>query len=518
MKKALTKVLLTAITLVIFAAIVPLSASASTSNNKTEVYKQLTTKLNLNSAAACGIMANIERESDFNSKLVITDSNGRLSGGLCQWNGGRFANLQNYCNKNGLDYLSIDGQIAYLLHELKSSSYGYIYDYLKGVSNDADGAYDAAWYWCYYFEIPSNRATKADERGYNAAKYYWPVYGQIDLKAPSLSLANKKNPYDLDHTISFKWSDGGDDVTHYYLYVAEKDSKGKIDWNNAKIGKYSSATTAKNVSGKTFSEGDYAACVRAYNSKTGKIINSNYTHFSVECLSHQYTNTKVLTPATFEAEGSMELTCKQCGAKTTKVIPQLTMESFRKSTTTGVKVAAYNATKIKLTWNTLEGADGYQVYQQVGTNWKCLAVVHDGTADAYIVSNLTPGTKYSFNVRAIKYDEEGNVNVSLVKSPVKAATRPATPTIKSATPGSKTAKITWSKTPGVDGYALYVAIGKNSKSYKLVNTVNGDGTLYYNVRNLQKGQTYYFVVKSYIKTTNGYAISSASAAKQVVGK
>lgn len=112
MKKALTKVLLTAITLVIFAAIVPLSASASTSNNKTEVYKQLTTKLNLNSAAACGIMANIERESDFNPRLVVNDSNGRQSGGLCQWNGGRFANLKNYCSKNGYDYLSIDGQIA----------------------------------------------------------------------------------------------------------------------------------------------------------------------------------------------------------------------------------------------------------------------------------------------------------------------------------------------------------------------------------------------------------------------
>ena len=34
-----------------------------------------------------------------------------------------------YCKKNGYNYLSIEGQIAYLLHELKSSSYGYIYDY-----------------------------------------------------------------------------------------------------------------------------------------------------------------------------------------------------------------------------------------------------------------------------------------------------------------------------------------------------------------------------------------------------
>ncbi len=518
MKKALTKVLLTAITLVIFAAIIPLSASASTSNNKTEVYKQLTTKLNLNSAAACGIMANIERESDFNPKLIVNDSNGRQSGGLCQWNGGRFANLKNYCNKNGYDYLSIDGQIAYLLHELKSSSYGYIYDYLKGVSNDADGAYDAAWYWCYYFEIPSNRGQKADERGYYAEEYYWPVYGEVDLKAPSLSLKNKKNPYDIDNTISFKWSDGGDDVTHYYLYVASKNAKGKYDWNNAKVGKYNASTTAKNVAGKALNKGDYAAYVKAYDSKTGKTVKSNFTEFSVKCLSHQYQNTKVLKAATYEAKGSMQVTCKQCGAKTTKAIPKLTLENFRKSTLTGVRVASYSDTKIKLSWNTLKGADGYQIYQMVGSTWKRIAIVKDGTASAYIVSNLKPGTKYNFNVRGFRYGDDGLAYVCIVQAPIKAATRPAAPTFKSAVAGTKSAKLTWTKVPGAEGYAIYMATGKNSTTYKHVATINANGTVTYTIKNLQPGRFYYFRVKSFIKTTNGYAISPATPTKYIVAK
>lgn len=518
MKKALTKVLLTAITLVIFAAIVPLSASASTSNNKSEVFNQLTTKLNLNSAAACGIMANIERESDFDPELVIHDSNGRLSGGLCQWNGGRFANLQNFCKKNGYDYLSIEGQIAYLHHELKSSSYGYIYDYLKGVSNDPDGAYDAAWYWCYYFEIPSNRSEKADQRGYYAEKYYWPVYGKLDLKAPSLSLQNKKNPYDIDNTISFKWSDGGDDVTHYYLYVAAKNSKGSYDWNNAKVGKYSSATTVKNVAGKVLNKGDYAAYVKAYNSGTGKTIKSNYMQFSVKCLSHQYQNTKVLKAATYDAPGSMQVTCKQCGAKSTKAIAQLTVNNFRKSTLTGVRIAGYNETKIKLMWKPLAGAEAYQIYQMVGGKWKCIAMIRNGDADAYIVSNLTPGTKYQFNVRGVRYDDNGKACVSIVQSPITAATRPGAPTIKSIATGNQIARLNWTKTKGVDGYAIYVAIGKNSTQYKHVKTLTGENTLTFDVKGLKKGEYYYFTVKSYIKTTNGYAVSNASPVKCVVGK
>lgn len=518
MKKALTKVLLTAITLVIFAAIIPLSASASTSNNKSEVYKQLTTKLNLNSAAACGIMANIERESDFNPKLIVNDSNGRQSGGLCQWNGGRFANLKNYCSKNGYDYLSIDGQIAYLLHELKSSSYGYIYDYLKGVSNDADGAYDAAWYWCYYFEIPSNRSQKADERGYYAEEYYWPVYGEVDLKAPSLSLKNKKNPYDIDNTISFKWSDGGDDVTHYYLYVAAKNSKGKYDWNNAKVGKYNSSTTAKNVSGKTLSKGDYAAYVKAYDSKTGKTVKSNLTQFSVKCLSHKYQNVKVIKKATYETTGSMQVKCTQCGVKATKTIPVLTMDDFRKSAVSNMKIASYSDTKIKLTWSPLAGADGYQIYERVNSKWVRLATVKDGSAAAFIISKLTPGTKHTLNVRAFRYDENGKAVTAKVNASVIGATRPAAPTFKSAVAGTKSAKLTWSKVKGVDGYAIYMATGKNSDDFKLVATVKDVNTLTYTVKNLKQGQMYYFSVKSYIKTSSGFAVSKATPVKYIVAK
>ncbi|MBQ7862126.1 MAG: hypothetical protein IJ349_08000 [Clostridia bacterium] len=518
MKKALTKVLLTAITLVIFAAIVPLSASASTSNNKTEVYKQLTTKLNLNSAAACGIMANIERESDFNPRLVVNDSNGRQSGGLCQWNGGRFANLKNYCSKNGYDYLSIDGQIAYLLHELKSSSYGYIYDYLKGVSNNADGAYDAAWYWCYYFEIPSNRSQKADERGYNAERYYWPVYGQIDIKAPSLSLTNKRNPYDIDHTISFKWSDGGDDVTHYYLYVAAKNTNGQYDWNKAKVAKLNSGTTGKNVAGTVFNKGDYAAYVKAYNSDTGKTVNSNFAQFSVKCLSHKIIDSKVLKPATYESAGSMEILCTQCGAKASRVLPQLTMDDFRKSATTGVRVSAYIENKIKLSWNPLPGADGYLVLQYIDSKWVTLARVEDGTASDFIVSNLKPGTKYIFNVRGFRYNDEGISYVSAVQSPIIGATRPYAPGFGMPVTANRMIRLNWTKRAGVDGYAIYVAIGKGNTTFKHAGNIYGDSSLTHTYKNLKKGETYTFVIRAFIKTTNGYALSPNTITRTVVCK
>lgn len=515
MKKALTKVMLTAITLVILAAIVPLSASASTSNNKSEIFKQLTTKLDLNPAAACGIMANMEHESKFDPTLVITDTNGLLSGGLCQWNGGRFSNLQYFCSRNGYNYLSIEGQIAYLRHELSSGSYSYIYDYLKDVSNDADGAYDAAWYWCYYFEVPSNRSYKADCRGYSAETKYWPEFGQVDVKAPSLSLKNKKDPYDIDNSISFKWSNGGDDVTEYYLYVAEKNKKGKYDWSNATVTKVDSSSTAKTLKKQTLDKGSYAAYVTAYDSKTGTTEKSNTAKFTVKCLSHSYKSKTVKEP-TFLKKGKEVMTCKQCGYEKTKSLPKLTLSDFKKLKVQNVRVKSYADTKIKLAWEPIEGADGYQIYRKVDSKWKRIALVKDGEASEFVVSKLKPGKKYKLNVRAFVYDSTGKMVPSDQKYPVTASTRPSSTEFVSLRQGRKNCKLTWEPKKGVDGYAIYVAKGRNSTDFQHVVTIDGSKNVSYTVNNLRPGQVTYFKIKTFNETTDGYAMSRASDTEYII--
>lgn len=515
MKKALTKVMLTAITLVILAAIVPLSASASTSNNKSEIFKQLTTELDLNPAAACGIMANMEHESKFDPTLVIVDTNGLLSGGLCQWNGGRFSNLQYFCSQNGYNHLSIEGQIAYLRHELSSRSYSYIYDYLKNVSNDADGAYDAAWYWCYYFEVPANRSSKADYRGYNADTKYWPEFGQVDVKAPSLSLKNKKSTYDIDNSISFKWSNGGDDVTEYYLYVAEKGKGGKYDWNNASVTKIDSSSNAQTIKKQTLDKGSYAAYVKAYDSKTGTQEDSNTQKFTVKCLTHSY-KSEVIKKATFLKKGAKLLTCKQCGDEKTKEIPKLTISDFKKAKVKNVRVKSYADTKIKLAWDPIEGADGYIVYHQVNKKWKRLAKVKDGKASEYIISKLKPGTKHKVNVRAFMYNSKGEMVLSDQKYPVTGSTRPSTTEFVSLRQGRKNCKLTWEPKKGIDGYAIYVAKGRNSTNFEHVVTINGSKNVSYTVNNLRAGQVTYFKIKTFNKTSDGYAMSKPSDAEYII--
>lgn len=147
-------------------------STASGNSNESTIYKFLTGTMGLNTAAACGVLANIEAESSFNP-TVYGDSG--TSYGICQWHNGRFTSLKNWCNNNGYNYQTINGQLNYLQYELKNS-YPSVWNKLRTVSNSATGAYEAAYYWCYYYEVPANRESKSVSRGNTAKKKYWPNY------------------------------------------------------------------------------------------------------------------------------------------------------------------------------------------------------------------------------------------------------------------------------------------------------------------------------------------------------
>lgn len=158
---------------IIFAVLTVTSTAAS---NVQTIYDFLITKMGLNSAAACGVLANIEYESDFNNHLW--GDNG-TSYGICQWHNERLTNMKNYCAKNGLDWTSLEGQLYFLKYELTyyKGDTGYILDKLQDITNNSTGAYNAGYRWCYYFERPANVDYQADRRGSAAMNSYWPVYG-----------------------------------------------------------------------------------------------------------------------------------------------------------------------------------------------------------------------------------------------------------------------------------------------------------------------------------------------------
>ncbi|MBR3954456.1 MAG: InlB B-repeat-containing protein [Clostridia bacterium] len=164
--------------------IVPMQAKAITSAqaaaNEKIIYDYCTQVMGYNTAVTVAILANVERECDFDPGCWGDNGNAY---GIFQWNYRR-NNLINWCSSQGLDYTDINAQLAFFRHELTGkdtySSDGYynkVHTKLKSYPDTAQGAYDAAYYFAETYEgcMSSDWAVRA----VLARDTYWPKYSKI---------------------------------------------------------------------------------------------------------------------------------------------------------------------------------------------------------------------------------------------------------------------------------------------------------------------------------------------------
>lgn len=146
-----------------------------------QIFAYLTEQMGLNPAAACGVLANIEAESNFTLSAL---GDGGTSYGLCQWHNDRYTRLMTYCMARGLDYQTLPGQLDYLNFELRTS-YPSLLGRLRSVENSAEGAYQAAFLWCVQFERPAGMEKSGARRGEIAQSKYWPRFRSANLPRQS---------------------------------------------------------------------------------------------------------------------------------------------------------------------------------------------------------------------------------------------------------------------------------------------------------------------------------------------
>ena len=142
---------------------------SSFTGNKGVIYEYLTESMGLNHAAACGVLANIEMESNFDPNI---SGDYGTSYGICQWHNGRYQNLIAWCENAGLDYQSMEAQLEYLSYEL-ANLYPDVLAYLQSVDDSSEGAYNAAYYWCMYYESPGDAEYHSEQRGSLAVGEYY---------------------------------------------------------------------------------------------------------------------------------------------------------------------------------------------------------------------------------------------------------------------------------------------------------------------------------------------------------
>ncbi len=184
--------------------------AADTSANTRYIYNYLIDKLELNHAASCGVLANIQLESGFNQYAL---GDGGTSYGICQWHEGRFSSLISYCNSAGYDYNTLDGQLAYLSQELHGG-YANVLNHLLSVPDTAEGAYDAAYYWCVHFEAPSETYARAAQRGNLAKNEYYPLdLRDVETDAESEAEQSRQTVADIREQMNGEVSESDSEVS-----------------------------------------------------------------------------------------------------------------------------------------------------------------------------------------------------------------------------------------------------------------------------------------------------------------
>ena len=181
--------------------------------------------------------------------------------------------------------------------------------------------------------------------------------------------------------------------------------------------------------------------------------------------------------------------------------------------TTSFTASAQTTTTVTLKWAAAKGANGYRIFYKApgDTKWR---TINDTTALSYKVKGLKAGTKYTFAVRPF-YDTGSEKLFSKKYPTIATATCTATPELTSVRDSSTKGKVYVYHTDvtGETGYTVYYSTSKTS-GFKKYDNFAADTTRC-DITGLTSGKTYYFKVRTYIKTDSGYVYSPWSAVKGV---
>lgn len=483
-------------------------AGAATANEKT-VYTFFTETMELSPAAACGIMSNIQYESGF--RPDISGVGGAY--GLCQWTGVRLTRLRNWCSQHGYSSSSLKGQLHFLQYELKTY-YSQVYNYMYSVKNTAAGAYNAGFYWCYYYERPANTYSTAVFRAGKAKTEYWPEFGNASTYVTASAAGGG---------IKLSWN-----ATSKYGYTVYRSGKAS--------GTYQAVTRIAGGSKKSWTDTEVTKGKTYYYyieplGKDGKAVGkSNRTSAkcrpSLEDSQCQVTLSK--TSYTYNGKAKKpEVTVTYDGEKLKKNKDYTVLYSDNKNAgTASVKVSGKGSYgglvrlsfTIKKAKQTVKASSAKTVYRngiytlKASAKGKISYVSSDPSVASVKNGKLYlkgPGTaKITVKAKATGNYQAASKTVTLTVTPPK-------PSITRVTsPGKGTAKVKWKTVSKASGYEIQYASGssfKNAKTVKIASKKKASTV----IEGLKKGKTYRFRIRSFQEIEEKKLYSSWSSAKKL---
>lgn len=209
--------------------------------------------------------------------------------------------------------------------------------------------------------------------------------------------------------------------------------------------------------------------------------------------------------------GTAVITCKSSdsaglSAKITVKVNSLPAPEF----TVKASANGYN----QITWKKVSGATGYRIYRKTpGGSWKAIASVASSVLK-YNDQKITACAAYQYTVRAYrKVSGLTTAGKYTAGDVIKAA--PALTKISSAGKESTGIRIKWNKQSQCDGYRIYRKT--KTGSWQTIAVISKGNLSSYLDKTAQKGVSYYYAVKAFVKQPYGKTYSkykSSSAVKR----
>ena len=208
-------------------------------------------------------------------------------------------------------------------------------------------------------------------------------------------------------------------------------------------------------------------------------------------LGHKYVDTVV--DATYDAKGYTLHKCSVCGYSYKSDYTDILVLGYVKN----LKVTRQNPKFITLEWSMSTDGSGYEVEQYKGGKWVRISKTDSSANCALTVTNLTPGTSYTFRVRLRKVSGS---TVQYGGGYIRAVATTALPNTASFTAPqttSRTVTLKWDKNADATGYIIEQY--KGGKWTQILKTT-GNTTLQCTASSLAPETRYSFRIKSYKKT------------------
>lgn len=304
----------------------------------------------------------------------------------------------------------------------------------------------------------------------------------------------------------------------YGIRISEKSTVKSVSGNNLKNNTVNPLYVAGNCSVKLASNNIFASPVLSYLSNTDKGISINWNKISGAKQYIVYRKKGSEKWAKIGTATGLSYTDKTAKAGTTYSYTVRSMDSDGNLSNMSGKylsakrlvkttVSAVNSKNgVTLKWKKVSGAAGYYVYLVSGSgSYTQIAKISNASTLSYTYKKSKNASKYTFAVCAFS----GNSKSTKARATMVFVASPSIKSVKNN--AKKQAVVKWNKNTSASGYQIKYVTGSTVKTV----TVSSKSSVSKTIKNLKKGKTYKFYIRSYKTVSGKKYYSSYSSAKSV---